>query len=215
MFAIEDFGELQARVDAVPIPMFIADRDPVAKAFRLLCVNAAHEVHTGIRTEAVKGLRPFDLLPADQAAQVEARYAACADSLRSTEYMETLTMNGQGTTWHTTLYPICMPCDSVRIVGTSVPLSQIRENWALQDTAYFAALAQMQLTRVSAFVSQLEDRRDLPPDVAGHAIAVSGLCRSLHQVLEDMRASGEQAQGSIRLHSPPPCQGQSAVRISS
>ena len=102
--------------------MFAAQRPSRADAFRLLCINRAHEDESGLANIDIQGLRPLDILPPDEAEAVESRYALCVRKREVIQYDETLHLRERPSRWRTILHPVRMKSGQERVIGTSFPL---------------------------------------------------------------------------------------------
>jgi hypothetical protein len=198
MFQLDDADRLAERLDLYPIPMFAADRSPGSE-WRLQCVNGQHTKLSGVATTDVRNARISDLLPPQEAAEVKARYDACIAPGDVIHYSETLHINGRKLMWRTTLQPVRLDSGIDRVVGTALTFEPRPPCAAAGDPAYFAAVAQMQLAKVRAFLDSLENRSDIPLDTRQKAIMITGLMRSLDHVMDDMRRSLPRTD-----HLPPP-----------
>ncbi len=124
MFDTPDITKLRELLNAYPVAMFVAQRGSPHHAFRILCINQEHERLSGVLNEEVEGMRPKDLLPADEGNSVEARYQFCVRTNRAIFYEETLHLTEKPAQWRTTLFPVKMPNTVQRLVGTAIQLEQ-------------------------------------------------------------------------------------------
>lgn len=188
MFQLDDADRLAARLERYPVPMFAADRSPRSE-WRLQCINGQHSKLSGMAAADVRNTPISELLPPQEAADVNARYDACIASGDVIHYSETLHINGRKLMWRTTLQPVRLDSGIDRVVGTALTFAPRPPHAAADDPVYFAAVAQMQLAKVSAFLHSLENCSDIPMDTRQKAIMITGLMRSLDHVMKDMRRS--------------------------
>lgn len=186
MFSPTDTDTLCANLDRFGVPMFAAERTAPDRPFRLLAVNAAHTRSTGLTNERVRGARVADLLPPEEAEEVEAHYARCVQTQAVIDYTEVLHIDDRRTEWRTTLQPVRTDHAAQRLVGTAVCLSDGRTDQPMTDTEYYAIRAQLQLGQVRWFLDTLTDRTDIPPDMREGAMRVANLSRSLDSLLIDI-----------------------------
>lgn len=188
LFTSDDHFTLASTLDQMAVPMFAAERDSADAPFRMVCVNAAHTARTGMTKRQVRNKRLCDLLPGQAGAEIQARYAFCADGAKATTYNERLVLNGIQMDWNTTLQPVTLSNGTERVVGTAIALDRPADVRSAEEAAYFSANAQMQVGKLQFFLDMLEGRRDVPADMRGMAMMVSNLTRSIDAVLGDIRA---------------------------
>ena len=93
-------------------------------AFRYSDLNRAHELATGMRSDAIRGKSPIDLVPevrsAERTEAVMANYRRCVEARTSIEYEEQRTLCGRPTWWVTRLTPLGDATGRVvRLVGNA------------------------------------------------------------------------------------------------
>jgi hypothetical protein len=197
MFTRDDTDDLKHTLNRFPVPMFAAERASPQDSFRLLCVNDAHQRATGMSDTNIKDTPLRHILSVQDAAQVEGRYSACVESDEIINYRECIVLAGRQTRWETTLQPIHMPGTRQRVIGTALSIELNAHPSDLDDTEFFAAKAQMQLTQLQAFLNSLETRSDLPLETRDHAMMVNGLARSMERVLLDIRLAAQRQHRRI------------------
>ena len=202
MFSMSDHKELLSVLDYFEVPMFAAERATPAEPFRLIGVNAAHTGATTLTTAMVAGKTPHDILGPEDADAVASHYATCADRGKTIVYSETLNIAGRTRHWRTTLQPVAMADGFQRVIGIAMEVFNDQEIAGLTDTSYYAAQAQIKVGQLEAFLTQLEERDDLPLDARAQAMMVAGLTRSLDAVLADIQNVTER-----QLHRLPPLPG--------
>lgn len=171
MFTSNDPKALRATLDCIPVAMFAAERPSLSDAFRLLCINRAHEDESGLSNVDVSGLRAADILPPNEAEAVESRYDFCVRQHKVIQYREVLHLSGQTSHWRTILHPVDMPGTTQRIIGTAFALSP--------DGRFPAALPVIEAAMASlrsspALASFREPRRIVAPQRIRHASIVLG-----------------------------------------
>lgn len=195
MFELDDADLLHEQLNIFQVPMFIAERRGPGEAFRLLAINEAHSRVSGLMMCHVAGRGPEDILPPDQAADVSAKYARCADSQQSLRYREVLDLADGPMLWDTTIQPIPMDSDGQRILGNAVYLKRVHSpggtQLAFEDVQFFSAQAAFQLGQVSTYIDALDRQAGLPDDYRSRLGVVSGICRSIDSALADIRAVAE------------------------
>lgn len=85
--------------------LFVIAVEPDGR-FLIDTINPAHARATGLDPVAVCGHPLEDVLPAETAAHVKARYSECVAAGRVIDYEETLALPGGQRTWHTVLVPV-------------------------------------------------------------------------------------------------------------
>lgn len=198
-FTSEDHDTLTSILNAVPVPMFAAERYSTADPFHFICVNLAHSRKTGLLTENIRNKRPAEILSPQDAANVESQYLRCAAIGRPLTYEERLVLNGAASDWNTTLQPFDLPDGRQRIVGTAIVIERAPIHETLDDAAYYSALAQMQVGKLRQFLTVVEKRRDVPRDLRGMAMMVGNITQSIDAVLDDIRALSEPPTLGIEL----------------
>ncbi len=198
MFQLDNADRLAERLERYPVPMFAADRSPRSE-WRLQCVNGQHARLSGMAAAEARNTPISELLPPHEAAEVNAHYDACIASGDVIHYSETLHISGRKLMWRTTLQPVKLDSGIDRVVGTALTFEPRPPRAVAGDPDYFAAVAQMQLAKISAFLESLENCPVISTDMRQRAIMITGLMRSLDHVMDDMRRSL-----SDRDHRPQP-----------
>jgi len=91
--------------------------------FRFLASNPAHERATGLSRDTLAGATPEDVLSAENARHVVARYRRCLEEGRAIRYRETLDLPTGCREWRTTLTPIRDEAGRFKLIaGVAVPV---------------------------------------------------------------------------------------------
>lgn len=204
MFRIEDPQMLKAELDAFAVPMFAIDRKSRSANFRYVCLNAAHERRSGLRSQDVCGIRPEDLLPANEAGKTLKRCKRCARTGALQCYREELHFNGRSGLWDTTLQFVPLASGGERVIGTSMPVDLDIEGRALSDAEFFTLQARLHSGNLQHVIDQLAARSDLPSDIASCLPMVGGICGALLRVIEDARLSIARSRSAAASAGAPP-----------
>lgn len=189
MYTHADHDSLSATLDEFAVPMFAAERQSRSDSFRFIGVNAAHARRSGLTNDAIIGARTCDLLPPDDAEATENHYRDCVDRHAVLNYAETINFAGVATFWNTTLQPVVLRTGAQRIIGTAISTNDLIAAAKLEDAAFFATSAQMQVAKLRSFLEQVEKRPDLPSDLRDKAQMIDGLTRSIDALLSDIRCA--------------------------
>ncbi|WP_373635570.1 hypothetical protein [Yoonia sp. SS1-5] len=199
MFGNTDHQSLYQTLEAFAVPMFAAERPCPTDPFRMICINSAYTDQSGLTNDIVRAQRTSDFLHPEDAAAVEQRYCECVHNRTATNYAATLVFNDIRTQWNTTLQPVFLPDGTERIIGTAFAIDRLCETLGMDDAAYFAASAQMQMGKLRHFIDMLEQRADLPADMRDAAFVVGNLTRSIDAILGDLRARTKPHQNAFGL----------------
>ncbi len=120
MFDTTDPATLCQLLNSYPLPMFAAERADAHHAFRLLCVNTAYTQCSGLQTSDVEGMRPSDLMSAEDGARVESRFAYCSKIRQTLSFEEARHLDNTPRKWRTTLFHVAMKGAAQRIIGLSM-----------------------------------------------------------------------------------------------
>jgi len=91
-----------------------ADEDPSYEFVRL---SAGYETQTGLSTEEVRGETPQEVFGDEQGAELEANYTRCVNQDAPISYREELDVGDDARFWETSLAPVVVDGETVRIVG--------------------------------------------------------------------------------------------------
>lgn len=105
LWATASADELKSLLDALGNPVFVIEVGTDGH-FRLYCNNRRHEAMTGLRYPLAAGRSLDELVPANVAVEVAARYRHCLDSAGPVEYEEHLALPSGTRWWNTAITPI-------------------------------------------------------------------------------------------------------------
>ncbi|MFT4882701.1 MAG: PAS domain S-box-containing protein [Natronomonas sp.] len=91
-----------------------ADDDPTFEFARL---SPGYEVQTGLTTEAVRGQTPTEVFGDERGAELRANYHCCVEQRAPISYREELDIADDARFWDTSLAPVIVNGEIVRIVG--------------------------------------------------------------------------------------------------
>jgi len=164
--------------------------------------NPRHAASTGLDPARMRGARPQDILPPEDAAAVMANYRRCVAERRTIRYEEELTLPAGTRTWMTSLAPVFDDEGRIElIVGLSVDITEQKRSadelrrlattdvlTGLANRRHFLERTVQQLGRVrrygesAAFIMLDIDHFKLINDTWGHA-AGDAVLRRMAQVL--------------------------------
>lgn len=113
-----DYESIMENADDA-IFLFDVDGDESDPTFRYRQLSASHEAKSGLVTESIRGKTPRDVLDEEVAAEVEANYKRCVTARERITYEETLSLPAGTRTWQTTLVPVVVDDEVVRVVGSA------------------------------------------------------------------------------------------------
>jgi PAS domain S-box-containing protein len=118
--------EYEALLATAGDSIFLIDVDGTQDApdFRFARLNAAHEAATGLRSDAVRGRTPREVLGADLGAEVARNYRRCVWARRPISYEESLALPEGTRVWQTHLAPVILDGQVTRIVGIARDISE-------------------------------------------------------------------------------------------
>jgi len=123
LLAVTGSPALLSLIDAVGSPVFLVGVEEGAR-FRLLKLNRAHELATGMSSDAVNGKLLEELLPPRMAQQIAANYRHCIDTKANHTYEEFLNLGTGERWWQTTLTPMLDNAGAVyMIVGIAADIT--------------------------------------------------------------------------------------------
>lgn len=91
-----------------------ADEDP---SFEFARLSAGYETQTGLSTDDVRGQTPRDVFGDQRGAELAANYTRCVDRREPIAYREELDVAEDARFWDTSLAPVIVDGEIVRIVG--------------------------------------------------------------------------------------------------
>jgi len=109
-----------------------ADGDPTFEFDRL---STGYETQTGLSTEDVRGKTPRAIFGDERGAELEANYTRCTDERVPISYREELDIADDARYWETSLAPVIVDDEIVRIVGIARNVTeQVEREQALETT---------------------------------------------------------------------------------
>ena len=111
--------EYEALLETSGDAIFLLDVDTAGgdPSFEFTRLSAGYETQTGITTEEVRGKTPREVFGEEQGAELEANYARCVDQGSPVSYREELDVSDDARFWETSLAPVVVDGDTVRVVG--------------------------------------------------------------------------------------------------
>jgi hypothetical protein len=197
MLFTTDAKELRNILDEFDLPMFVAELrdDADHDEFVLLANNTLHEQITGLRLEDLTMRRPSELLPADQAREVNRHYGECVDRRGLTQYSEILNLPEGPIVWDTTLRFLDAGPTCKRIIGSATCLQKLghdmRETAAFEDVQWHAVDATYKISKLSALTEAILKHDVTPTQLINSAQAMDGLLRMITENLYDIRKVAE------------------------
>lgn len=189
------------------VPMFAAQRDAPGQAFRLLCVNPAHERTAGLPCSAADGALLEDVLPADEAMRAAARYEICATTQKDLRYREILTWPNGAKEWETQLQYVPVKSGGERIIGVTFELEEQVPLPVFDDVKFHALLAGHQLQNITSLLEKANEGDLFCTDNTNRIGRLGALCRGVQQALDDIAHLVEDAEAlayPISLKKPAP-----------
>jgi PAS domain S-box-containing protein len=111
--------EYEALLDTSGDAIFMLDVDATGEkpTFEFARLSAGYETQTGITTEEVRGQTPRAFFGDEQGGELEANYTRCVEQRAPISYREELDVAEDARFWETTLAPVIVDGEIVRIVG--------------------------------------------------------------------------------------------------
>ncbi len=111
--------EYEALLETSGDAIFMLDVDTTgeAPAFEFARVSSGYETQTGISTEDVRGKTPQAVFGSERGAELEANYTRCVEQRAPISYREDLNIAEDARIWETSLAPVIVDGDVIRIVG--------------------------------------------------------------------------------------------------
>jgi|GEM_PF-1424319 len=191
MFKSNDTSKMRKQLDRFAIPMFIAELRTDDSQFEILALNAAHETHSGMVMADVIHRPLSDILPAEEAREVNTRYSRCIQQDGPVRYREQLCMPHGTMIWDTSLSRLSLPDGRERVIGTAVIVKRVKrhdlDTLAFQDVEYFSSSSSMRLNQITDVLEAVESGRISPEQLAGSAGMLAALCRSIDETMRELR----------------------------
>ncbi|QCC51970.1 PAS domain-containing protein [Halapricum salinum] len=111
--------EYEALLETSGDAIFLLDVDTAGEdpSFEFARLSPGYESQTGITTEEVRGKTPRDVFGDQEGAELEANYTRCVDQGAPISYREELDIGDGAQFWETSLAPVVVDGETVRIVG--------------------------------------------------------------------------------------------------
>jgi PAS domain S-box-containing protein len=93
------------------------DTDGTDPSFEFARLSPGYETQTGLTTEEVRGRTPRDVFGGEQGAELEANYTRCVEQRAPISYREELDVGEDARFWETSLAPVVVDGETVRVVG--------------------------------------------------------------------------------------------------
>jgi PAS domain S-box-containing protein len=111
--------EYEALLETSGDAIFLLDVDTegVEPSFEFARLSPGYETQTGLTTEEVRGKTPREVFGDEQGAKLEANYSRCVETGGPISYREELDVDEDARFWETSLAPVVVDGETVRIVG--------------------------------------------------------------------------------------------------
>ncbi|MFC6871931.1 PAS domain S-box protein [Halobellus marinus] len=129
--------EYEALLDSSGDAIFLLDVDSTGEGetFEFARLSPGYEEQTGLTTEAVRGRTPRDVFGADRGGELEANYSRCVENREPISYREELDVAPDARFWETSLAPVIVDDEIVRIVGIARNITeQVERQGELEAT---------------------------------------------------------------------------------
>jgi len=111
--------EYDALLDTSGDAIFVLDVDMSGQdpEFTFAQLSPGYETQTGLSTDEVKDRTPRDVFGEERGAELEANYSECIEQRKPISYREELSIAPDARFWETSLAPVIVDDEIVRIVG--------------------------------------------------------------------------------------------------
>jgi len=111
--------EYEALLNSSGDAIFMLDVDTAGdeRAFKFARLSPGYESQTGLTTEDVRGRTPRDIFGDERGAELAANYTRCVEERAPISYREELDIADDARFWDTSLAPVILGDEIVRIVG--------------------------------------------------------------------------------------------------
>jgi PAS domain S-box-containing protein len=111
--------EYEALLETSGDAIFLLDVDTAGEApsFEFARLSPGYETQTGLSTEEVRGKTPRDVFGDEQGAELEANYTRCVEQRAPISYREEIDIGDDARFWETSLAPVVVDGETVRVVG--------------------------------------------------------------------------------------------------
>ncbi|WP_237561258.1 PAS domain-containing protein [Halostella pelagica] len=129
--------EYEALLETSGDAIFLLDVDTANEgpSFTFSRLSPGYETQTGLTTEEVRGKTPREVFGDEQGAELEANYTRCVDQRAPISYREELDIGDDARFWETTLAPVIVDGETVRVVGIARNVTeQVKRERDLETT---------------------------------------------------------------------------------
>jgi PAS domain S-box-containing protein len=111
--------EYEALLETSGDAIFLLDVDTAGEnpSFEFARLSPGYETQTGLSTEDVRGKTPREVFGDEVGAELEANYTRCVNQGAPVSYREELDIGGGAQFWDTSLAPVVVDGETVRVVG--------------------------------------------------------------------------------------------------
>jgi len=112
-------GEYEALLDNSGDAIFLLDVETGGESptFEFARLSPGYETQTGLTTEEVRGQTPREVFGPEDGAAVESNYNRCVERRAPISYQEELAIDDDARFWETSLAPVIVDDEIVRLVG--------------------------------------------------------------------------------------------------
>jgi len=112
-------GEYEALLETSGDAIFLLDVETSGETptFEFATLSPGYETQTGLTTAEVRGQTPREVFGPEDGAEVESNYRQCVERRAPISYREELEIDDDARFWETSLAPVIVEGDVVRIVG--------------------------------------------------------------------------------------------------
>jgi PAS domain S-box-containing protein len=128
--------EYNALLDNSGDAIFLVDVDrDDGLEFRFAQLSPGYETQTGLTTAAVRGKTPQDVFGEKRGAELAANYARCVEAGEPISYREELDIEETARFWETSLAPVAIDGEIVRVLGIARNVTeQVERERVLEET---------------------------------------------------------------------------------
>ncbi|WP_267162293.1 PAS domain-containing protein [Halovenus salina] len=118
--------EYEALLETSGDAIFLLDVDTTGKdpSFEFARLSPGYEMQTGITTEEVRGKSPQAVFGDERGAELDANYTRCVEQREPISYQEELDIADDARFWETSLAPVIVDGDIVRVMGIARNVTQ-------------------------------------------------------------------------------------------
>ncbi|WP_435186268.1 PAS domain-containing protein [Halobellus sp. EA9] len=111
--------EYEALLETSGDAIFLLDVDTTGEdpSFEFARLSPGYESQTGLTTEEVRGKTPREVFGDEQGAELEANYTRCVEQCAPISYREELDIGEDARFWDTSVAPVVVDGETVRVVG--------------------------------------------------------------------------------------------------